>query len=68
LLDAGCPVVVLDLRELAFVDSSGVRELLRCRDRAGSRGSELALALAPGAVSRALEVCGVRDLFEIRAA
>jgi anti-anti-sigma factor len=65
LLDAGCPAVVLDLRELTFADSSGVRELLRCREAALARGAHLALTLEPGAVSRALEVCGVRDLFEV---
>jgi anti-sigma B factor antagonist len=67
LLDAGCPMVVLDLRELTFADSSGVRELLRCRDAALARGARLALTLEPGAVSRALEVCGVLDLFEVQA-
>ncbi len=68
LLDGGCPVVVLDLRELTFIDSSGVHELLRCRETAHARGSRFALMLAPGAVTRALEVCGVRELFDTRSA
>jgi anti-anti-sigma factor len=68
LLDAGCPAVVLDLRELTFVDSSGVRELLRCREAARDSGARLELVLAPGAVTRALEVYEIRDLFEVRAA
>ena len=67
LLDAACAVVVLDLRELTFIDSSGVHELLRCLDATQARGSRLALVLEPGAVTRALEVCGVLDLFETRA-
>jgi anti-anti-sigma factor len=65
LLDAGCAVVVLDLRELTFIDSSGIRELLHCRDAATARGARLALTLEPGAVSRALEVSGVRDVFAV---
>ena len=66
LLDAGCPAVVVDLRELTFIDSSGVRELLRCRDAAHARGARVALALSPGPVTRALEVCAVLELFEVR--
>jgi anti-sigma B factor antagonist len=66
LLDAGCPAVVLDMRRLTFIDSSGVHELLRCLDRTQARGSRLALELEPGAVKRALEVCGVLDLFDTR--
>ena len=67
LLDAGCAVVVLDMRELTFIDSSGVHELLRCLDATRARGSQLALVLEPGPVRRALEVCGVLELFETRA-
>ena len=67
LLDAGCAVVVLDMRELTFIDSSGVHELLRCLDATRARGSQLALVLKPGPVRRALEVCGVLELFETRA-
>ena len=67
LLDAGCAVVVLDMRELTFIDSSGVHELLRCLDATRASGSQLALVLEPGPVRRALEVCGVLELFETRA-
>ena len=67
LLDAGCAAVVLDLRELGFIDSSGIRELLRCREAAHARGAKLALALEPGAVNRALEVSGVRDAIDLQA-
>ena len=66
LLDAGCPAVVLDLRELTFIDSSGVRELLRSREAALQCGARLELVLAPGAVTRALEVCEVRDVFDVK--
>jgi len=65
LLAAGCPVVVVDLRELTFIDSSGVHELVRCRDAAQVQGARLALKLEPGAVSRALEVCGLGDAFDL---
>jgi anti-anti-sigma factor len=67
LLDAGCAVVAIDMRELTFIDSSGVHELLRCLEAARARGSRLALVLEEGRVRRALEVCDVLDLFETRA-
>ena len=66
LLAAGCPVIVLDLRELTFIDSNGVRELLRSREAARDSGARLELMLVPGAVTRALEVCEVRDVFDVR--
>ena len=64
LLGAGCTAIAIDLRALAFIDSSGVHKLLRCRDEALGRGAELTVLLAPGAVSRALDVCGVRDVLD----
>ena len=67
LLDRGCPAVVLDMRELTFIDSSGVHELLRCLAKTQARDSSLALVLEPGAVQRALDVCGVLGLFDSRA-
>jgi anti-anti-sigma factor len=66
LLDDGCPAIELDLRELAFIDSSGVHELLRCRDHAAGRHAPLSLVLVPGPVQRALEVCAVLDDFDIQ--
>ena len=58
--------VAIDLRELDFIDSSGVHELLRCRDAALDSGARLHLLVAPRPVSRALELCGVRSRFDER--
>ena len=55
--------LVLDVRGVQFLDSSGLRALLMCRDRAGSLGVPLALAVAPGPVTRLLDVAGVRNWF-----
>jgi anti-anti-sigma factor len=64
-LDHGCAAVEIDLRELAFIDSSGIHELLRCKLRAQERDVPMTLAIAPGAVQRALEVSGVIDQFDV---
>ena len=56
--------LVADLREVSFIDSTGLRVLLQAREQAASAGGELRLALAGGgAVERLLELSGVMDLF-----
>jgi anti-sigma B factor antagonist len=56
--------VVLDLRRLEFIDSSGVRELVRAVSAARRDGWGLSLDTAVGPqVRRVLELLGLRDLF-----
>jgi anti-anti-sigma factor len=55
--------VVLDLRELDFIDSSGLRTLLSARKRAGDAGSEFSLVAGDRALERTLEIAGVREIF-----
>ena len=52
----------VDLGGLAFVDSCGVRALLRARRRASERGVRLELANATPAVRRVLATSGVAHL------
>lgn len=56
--------LVLDVCGLQFLDSSGLRALLHCRDRARSVGVPLTLAVTPGPVTRLLDLAGVRDWFD----
>jgi anti-sigma B factor antagonist len=56
--------LVLDLCGLQFLDSSGLRALLMCRDRSRSAGVPLALAVTPGPVTRLLDIAGVRSWFD----
>jgi anti-anti-sigma factor len=60
LLDAGQEVVV-DLRALEFMDSSGIRVLVAAHARAGRNGTRLFVVRpAPGtAVSKIVEVSGL---------
>jgi anti-anti-sigma factor len=54
--------VVLDLRELAFIDATGVELLLRTNAQARRNGSEL--QLIPGqSVRRLLDLCGLTTQF-----
>ena len=50
---------ILDVSALQFLDSSGLRGVLVCRDHARAAGSSFALAVVPGPVTRLLAVAGV---------
>ena len=60
--ETGVPCVVVDLRELAFIDSSGVTELLRATDRGRTNGHRLEFLRAAGPVETTLRVMGVAEL------
>ena len=55
--------VVLDLRELAFIDSSGLRTLLTARRRAEEAGCAFSLVAGHAALERTLEIAGVHKVF-----
>jgi anti-sigma B factor antagonist len=56
---------LVDLCELEFLDSSGIRLLLRARALLGREDRTLALVCPYGPVRRAIELTGVSDLFTI---
>ena len=64
LLERDVQRVVLDFRNLGFMDSMGVKFLIDGRDRARELGVEIALAYGEGVVERVLNVSGVAKLFE----
>lgn len=51
--------VVLDLREVGFMDTSGLRYVLELNDRAKQEGFGLLLVRGPRAVQRVFEVSGL---------
>jgi anti-sigma B factor antagonist len=53
---------VLDLTDVEFLDSSGLRVLLRGRALLGRADRALAIVCPPGPVRRLFEVAGVADL------
>lgn len=57
--------VVLDLSQVEFMDSTGLRMLLLCKRRADERGIPLTLAIASDSpVSRLIDVSGVAAVFQ----
>src|SRR5262249_42523260 len=57
--------VMIDLRELRFLDSSGLSRLLAARKRARRNGHRLLLIRGPRTVQRLLALTGVAETFEI---
>jgi anti-anti-sigma factor len=61
----GCDHVVADLRELTFIDSSGIRALWQTHARAEQDGVRLSVIPGDGDVRRALTLTGVLDLMHL---
>jgi anti-sigma B factor antagonist len=64
LLGRGFDRVIVDLRELEFMDSTGVKFLIDARDAAGELGVKIAIAYDGDLVERVLKVSGVATLLE----
>ena len=60
--EAGFKSLVLDLRGVRFLDSSGLRLVLSWDARARADGVDLSLVPGPPAVQRVFEVAGVEAL------
>ncbi len=57
--------IVVDLQQVSFMDSSGLRALLQSRDTAEAAGTEFRItAVTGGAVQRLFRAAGVSDWFD----
>ena len=61
-LDTKPMAVRIDLGEVSFLDSSGIRCLLGAAERAAAVGSQLVVRNPTPMVLRVLEICGVDQL------
>lgn len=62
-LETGGDTIVLDLDELSFVDSCGVRLLIRSALEAGKAGQTIRIASMTAHLDRVLTLTGFKDLF-----
>ncbi|MBS1836237.1 MAG: STAS domain-containing protein [Actinobacteria bacterium] len=62
-LAAGRTEIVLDLADLEFLDSSGLRSMVLARGPAGDRRVEL--RSPSGSVMRLLDITGLTEVFDI---
>ena len=60
-------VIVLDLRELRFLDSTGIALTLQANARAREAGRRLVLIPGPPAVQRPFELAALESVLEFRA-
>jgi stage II sporulation protein AA (anti-sigma F factor antagonist) len=68
-VEAGdCSRIVLDLRRLAFLDSTGINLLISAHERAAANGRPLALVVDEGPVHRVLKACGALSILPTKAA
>jgi anti-anti-sigma factor len=68
-VEAGdCARIVLDLRRLSFLDSTGVHLLISAHERASANGMPLVLVVDDGPVHRVLDVCGALSILPTKAA
>jgi anti-sigma B factor antagonist len=61
----GASNVVVDLGEVAFIDSTALRVLLRALPKFSRRGGKLVLATADSRVLRTLEITGLDRKFKV---
>ena len=57
--------VVIDLRHVTFIDSSGIGVLVRAHAAASEHGGSMTLCPGPPNVMRALHMAGVAGLFPV---
>ena len=57
---------LVDLSGVSFIDSSGVRELLKAKQSAQSAGGSLTLLSPSSSCQRVLEISGVWSEFSVR--
>jgi len=62
---SGAELVILDLRRIEFMDSTGLRVLLGAHQRAQETSRRFALVRGADQVERVLTLTGVRDLLTI---
>ena len=60
-IDTGTSTIVVDLRRVSFMGSTGIRELIRAHNAT----SRIELRVAPGIVRRALDTAVLPDTFVI---
>ena len=57
---------MIDMRDVVFMDSSGLQELVRLNNRAHERNLEVVLVTPSAPVMRLLELTGLQSHFTIR--
>lgn len=62
LCSAGIGDLCLDLTDLEFMDSAGLRSLLSAKEKCEQRGRAFSVITGPGAVQRVLDLTGASEV------
>jgi anti-sigma B factor antagonist len=65
LLDSGFEQVILDLREVTFMDSSGIRVLIGGHQHAERLGATLSIEVGASPIRQTLELSGAIDYLAV---
>jgi anti-sigma B factor antagonist len=65
---AGATELLLDLRQLAFMDSTGLRAIAECMSVCGEQDCDFALTPPQDQVRRVFEIAGLQEAFVVRSA
>lgn len=65
-IDAGCATLSLDLAEVTFIDSQGLKAILEARQSLRDAGAALVLEHPPVAVRRLLSITSLDGLLDVR--
>ena len=57
--------IVVDLRKVSFMDSTGLRVLIIHRGRLKARGGNIRLLVSEGPIPRLIALTGLADLFDV---
>ena len=64
-VDDGCGAIVLDLRELEYISSAGLRVILATAKRLKISGGDLLLTGLEGPVREVFEISGFYSIFQV---
>ena len=59
--------LVIDLRKVGFIDSTGIGELVGCHRRCREAGRALSFVVPDGTIKKILKVTGMDSVFDIHA-
>jgi anti-anti-sigma factor len=65
LFDSGFADVVVDLHDVTFMDSSGIRVLITAHQHAENRGARLSILVGTSRVRQTLELSGAIDYLAV---
>jgi anti-sigma B factor antagonist len=65
ILDGGCPHLVIDLRGVSFIDSTGIRVLIVATRHARELAARTSVIVGSGQTRRVLELACVLDHLEV---